>query len=296
MQLSKALTFSLGEIEGPVITRYRLGLIIHRLYLDKTHAGKRLSQLRKAHATGVEFNNQLSLLKETGILEPHPQVSDRAFLLLGRKADDAGEVACALDPFCYLSHLSAMSHYGLTNRIPGRLFLSSPPPRKWSEEADLRMRKDLGDDLETYLENGLPPLTRVRFDKLGRTEIHRFSSIHWGAYINVHGRSLRVSSIGRTFLDMLRNPELCGGMAHVIETYESHAAQYLRPIVEEIDRHGGAIDKVRAGYLMHEKMGMRHELIENWRSFVQRGGSRKLDPTGEYVPEWSDQWCISLNI
>lgn len=296
MDLLKALSLSIGAVEEPVITRYRLGLILHHLYVHKIYEGKKLTALKRERATSIEFNHQLASLEDAGILKPFPHLGDRAFLLLGRKAEDAGEVACSLDPFCYVSHLSAMSHYSLTNRIPARLFISTPPPKKWTEEAHSRMKKDLGDGLDTYLQNSLPPLTRIKFDKIGRTEVHRFSSIHWGAYTNIQGRLLRVSSLGRTFLDMLRNPELCGGMAHVIETFENYASIYVRLIVEEIDRHGGSIDKVRAGYLLNEKLGLQHELIEKWRAYVQRGGSRKLDPSAEYIPQWSDQWCISLNV
>lgn len=296
MDLLKALSLSMGDVQEPIITRYRFGIILYQLYVHKLYGGKKLTALKKDRATSIEFNHQLASLKDAGILEPFPHLGNRAFLLLGRKADDIAEVVCSLDPFCYVSHLSAMSHYGLTNRIPARLFISTPPPKTWTEEAHSRMQKDLGNELDTYLHNSLPPLTRIKFDKIGRTEIHRFSSIQWGAYTNIQGRVLRVSSIGRTFLDMLRNPELCGGMAHVIETFENYASTYVRLIVEEIDRHGAAIDKVRAGYLLNEKLGLKHELIEKWRSYVQRGGSRKLDPSAEYIPEWSDQWSISLNV
>lgn len=43
--------------------------------------------------------------------------------------DNAEEVVCSVDPFCYVSHLSAMEYHGLTNRMPTLLFISSPRPR-----------------------------------------------------------------------------------------------------------------------------------------------------------------------
>ena len=158
------------------------------------------------------------------------------------------------------------------------------------------MKKDLAEDFNAYFENNMPPLTRLRLSKIGRMEVNRFSSIHWGAYINVRGRTLRISSIGRTFLDMLRDPQLCGGMRHVMEVFEEHGATYLPLIVDEIDRNGVPIDKVRAGYILDEKLGIKNDRIEAWVAFAQRGGSRKLDASDEYVPVWSGKWCISLNL
>lgn len=296
MILSQALFLSLGEITEPVITRYRLGLVLHELYTKRSYQGESLDGLTGDHATLEEFNFRLHELEYLGILKSHPNFPSKAFRLLGRKGESAEEVACTIDPFCYLSHLSAMSHHGLTNRLPVKLFVSSPALPAWKVEAEARMKKDLGLDYDAYCENGMPRLTRSNLSKIGRMDVHRFNSNQWGAYINVRGRTLRVSSIGRTFLDMLRNPELCGGMRHVIEVHEQHAETYLLLIVDEVDRNGTPIDKVRAGYILDEKLQIRNEKVDGWVGFAQRGGSRKLDASGEYAPVWSDKWCLSLNL
>lgn len=296
MELSKALFLSLGDVEEPVITRYRLGLILHQLYSSKAYLGEKLDGLQKDHATHLEFDFRLHELEYSGILKAHPNFKSTTFRLLGRKGENPEEVVCSIDPFCYESHLSAMSYHGLTNRLPVKMFVSSPAPKDWNAQAEARMRKDLGESYESYCENGMPRLTRPKLTKIGRMEIHCFNSIHWGAYTNVRGRVLRISSIGRTFLDMLRNPELCGGMHHVLEVYQSHAATYLTLIVDEIDRNGAPIDKVRAGYLLSERLEIQSDTVESWVKFAQRGGSRKLDASGEYLPVWSPKWCLSLNL
>jgi predicted transcriptional regulator of viral defense system len=296
MDLNKALSLSLGEISEPVITRYRLGLIVHRLYSIKSYQGDPLASLKRDHAGTAEFHRALSSLEASGILKDHPNFRKRVYRLLGRKEESIEEVACTIDPFCYVSHLSAMSHHGLTNRLPVKLFLSSPGSQLWKEEAHKQMRKDLGDELEIYLSEALPLLSRVNMLRIGQTEIHRFSSIHWGAYKNIRGKAIRVSTIGRTFLDMLRKPELCGGMRHVIEVFDKHASTYLPAIVGEINQHGGPIDKVRAGYILDERMKLEHPTIDHWVDFASRGGSRKLDASEEYLPNWSEKWSISLNM
>ena len=296
MKLIKAISLSLGNLQEPVLTSYRLGIIIHQLYLSKVFNGEPLVRLSKGYASVSEFNTNLDKLLQSGVLKNHPNFPNKVFRILGRKEADAGEVACTVDPFCYVSHLSAMRFHGLTNRLPAKLFISGPDQPIWRQKALEQMKKDLGDDLPVYLDGKMPKLTFPKLHRIDRTEIQRYSTTHHGAYKNVSESSLRVSTIGRTFLDMLRSPLLCGGMAHVIEVWEEHASAYLKPIVSEIDRHGGPIEKVRAGYLLKEKLGLTDETIDGWKKFVSRGGSRKLDPSEPYVPKWSEYWCLSINI
>jgi len=295
MELKRAILLSIGEANMPVITAYRLGLIIHQLYLTKRYKDSALKRLGKDFATLKEFQSALNSLVRTGILEAHPDFHGKAFRVLGRKSDDVAEVACSVDPFCYLSHLSSMNHYGLTNRLPAKLFISSPDYQQWRTEAANQMHKDLGDMMQTYLDGNMPALARPVMQKIDRVEIHRFSSLHWGAFRNVRDKTLRVATIGRTFLDMLRSPKLCGGMNHVIEVWDNEAKGYLKLIINEIEQHGGPIDKVRAGYLLEERIGIKDDVVDSWMKFAKRGGSRKLDPSLEYASQWSDKWCLSLN-
>jgi hypothetical protein len=95
-------------------------------------------------------------------------------------------------------------------------------------------------------------LISLPFDKIHKTQITRYASIHRGAFKTVEGRKLRVSTIGRTFLDMLRRLDYCGGMRHVMELFGTSAGQYRPPIIDELERHGNAIVKARAGYLLEE--------------------------------------------
>jgi predicted transcriptional regulator of viral defense system len=112
----------------------------------------------------------------------------------------------------------------------------------------------------------------------------------------VQGKPRRVATIGRTFLDMLRAPDSCGGIYHVMDRYAAEAPRYLRLIVDEIDRHGTNIDKVRAGYVLAERLKLAHPAFDAWRAFAQRGGSRKLYAQAGYSPRFSETWCLSINI
>lgn len=296
MTFSKALSLSLGELTEPVVTRYRLGLQVHRLYRNKNFQGETLERLTKEFATMAEYYTSLGNLEDSGVLRQHPAFPRRVYRLLGRKAVEVEEVACSVDPFCYLSHFSAMNYHGLTDRLPVKLYLSSPASQQWKEEALSRMKKDLKEDFADYRAREMPLMERFKMEKIGRTEIKRFNSKHWGAYKNVRGKMMRVSTIGRTFLDMVRTPELCGGIRHVLESYQEHAGRYVKLIVDEVELHGAPIDKVRVGYILDEVMKIPDERIERWVSYAQRGGSRKLDASAEFMPEYSEKWSLSLNL
>lgn len=295
MKAIKAITLSLGEIDKPVITKYQLGLTIHELYKHKTYDGESVN-LKKERAESSDLTNYLKPLLEEGILAPHKNLAN-TYTLLGRSKAEPDDVVCAVDPFCYISHLSAMSYHGITDRIPTKLFISSPSNKEWQAFSRERMRRDLKDDYDAYCENEMPKLIRTKIKKIGKTEVHCLSSKHLGAYKNVRDRPIRVSSLGRTFLEMLKNPELCGGINHVIDVYREDSKKYLKLITDEIDNNGRPIDKVRAGYVLNEVLGINdNEVINGWMKYVQRGGSRKLDPSSEYISKWSETWCISLNV
>lgn len=284
--LAHPLTASLGALNPPIVTRYRLGVTFHRLSVRKDPVA---APEKKA------FDRTIEALLNAGILHENKDFPGGAvFNILGKTRSQPIEIACAVDPFAFASHLSAMEYHGLTDRIPRTLYLSSPPPRQWRRFALERMKKDLGADLAVYLRSGLPRLTRVRFTRIGRTPVHIHAAAHRGAFKAAD--AVRVSTIGRTFLDMLRRPRLCGGIRHVIDVYRNHAQRYLRLIVDEIDRHGAPIDKVRAGYILEEVCRLQDPVIDGWTRYAQRGGSRKLVYDADYSPVYSERWCLSINL
>jgi predicted transcriptional regulator of viral defense system len=146
------------------------------------------------------------------------------------------------------------------------------------------------------MEAGLPKLVRPDVMRLGQTAIQFHERSQLGAYRLVIGSSLRVATMGRVFLDMLREPALCGGWQHVIDIYRREARRYLKLIVDEVNQHGLPIDKVRVGYVLSEVCGLDSDAFNEWQKFAQRGGSRKLDAEGDYVPEFSQRWKLSLNV
>jgi predicted transcriptional regulator of viral defense system len=132
--------------------------------------------------------------------------------------------------------------------------------------------------------------------RLNQTPIHFCERSQLGAFRLVSGSNLRVATIGRVFLEMIREPALCGGLQHVVDVYGTEAKRYIRPIIDEIDRHGLPIDMVRAGYLLTEVCQLDAPEFHEWQKLAQRGGSRKLDPDAEYATVFSERWKLSINL
>ena len=85
-------------------------------------------------------------------------------------------------------------------------------------------------------------------------------------------------------------------MSHILDVWEEHAETYLNEIVAAVDGTTSQLVKSRAGYIIEERLGLHHSQIEPWKALGQHGGSRKLDPAGDFSPEFSDTWMISLNV
>ena len=71
---------------------------------------------------------------------------------------------------------------------------------------------------------------------------------------------------------------------------------WIGQIISAVEEENASIVKVRAGYILSERLGIADPRIEAWKAFAQRGGSRKLDPDAPYAPVFSGAWMLSLNV
>lgn len=284
--LTRLLQEWLGKWERPVITDYELGSL----------AADQASALQVEISAEI-YTEIVQRLASFGLISPSKDFkAGTVFHLFGHVKPLPMEIACAVDPFAYVSHLSAMEYHGITDRFSKILYLSTPPDKEWKEQAAARMDKDRKKRAEAHLSAGLPTLRYQKFERIDGMRVELMRRSHRGAFKIIKSPAIRVAMVGRTFLDMLREPEYCGGMQHVVDTYREYAAKYLSLIVDEVSRHGKSIEQARAGYLLEEVCGLKDSRIDDWASRVQRGGSRKLDPQEEYAPVFSERWMLSLNV
>lgn len=283
--LGEAVAGKLRKLNHPVISDIDIIKAMHAVYVD----GK-VRYLRGERPSYSAFERTRSILKAEKIIERDTDygrfwrvntVSDRA----------ADEIVCLLDETVYISHLSAMQSYGLTHRRPTELHLTRAAEGYWHE-----VKSRLLAESPEYAEFHLRLLRTHHPRSVRGRRLSILSTKYFGNYTQLRNSYARLSSIGLTFHDMLSSPDLCGGMAHVLDVFQDHALTYIEEIIAEIDRTDSQIVKVRAGYLLDERLGVKDRRIENWTKFAQRGGSRILDPHKPFKATYSEKWMISINV
>lgn len=272
----------------PVITPFELFHLIWAMY--KNASGKNL-YLRSKQPDASDYTRLRSNLKKTGHIGADRDYGARAFRVIAVSDQPAETIACLVDPTCYVSHLSAMQRWGLTDRHPQALILTRPD----RGSAHAQLAAHMASVLDEGEANPHPLKIISHPEHVRRRRLHLYETK--GAGLSVKNRSddVRISTIGQTFLDMLQKPELCGGMVHVIDVWEAHAATYLGDIVSTVDRATSDLVKSRAGYILEERMKVDHPVIQAWKALGQRGSSRKLDPGKPFASVFSETWMISLN-
>ena len=278
----------LEEIGKPVLTQFDFFQIIRKMYRDK---GGKL-YLRRPSPTKDDYDRIISGLKKTAVVATDRDYGGRVIRVLTVSDLPAEDIVCLVDPTCYVSHLSAMQRWGLTDRRPDALALTRPDRRTAAQRIQNHMRKALGEDETTPF-----PLRIVGHpERVRRRAVQVHESKAAGMFLKNRGSEFRLSTIGQTFLDMLQKPGLCGGMSHILDVWEEHAENYLDDIVSAVNSCESGVVKSRAGYILEERLGLHHRAIESWKKFCQRGSSRKLDPSEAYAPTFSETWMLSLNV
>ena len=279
----------LEEHGKPVLTQFDFFRLIWQMYRESSD--KRL-YLRSRTPSLDDYVRMKSNLRKAGVIGTDRDYKARVLRVLSISDLPAEDIICLVDPTCYISHLSAMQRWGLTDRSSKALILTRPDRKTAAVRLLAYRTKALGKDEANPFP--LPIVghpTRVR----GRT-VRTYESKAAGAFLKIRGSDVRLSTIGQTFLDMLQKPDLCGGMSHVLEVWEEHAETYLDDIVAAVDTATSGLVKSRAGYILEERQGLYCRGIEHWKAVGQLGGSRKLDPTKDFAPTFSETWMISLNV
>lgn len=293
MHLTDALEAALLESDVPVITDYEFYRLGARLYAAACWKGISLSRLPPDWNHKRMRNAQRRLRARQAIAPDADFRMGMWRVVQSSRAGSAEEIASIADPFCYVSHLSAMERYGLTDRSPQALHLSTPWRPIWNAMRDKRVSAD-GMNMSQV---DVPSLVRFGFkDHVRRRPIIVHETRHPAAPTTISGERTRITDVGRTFADMLDTPVLCGGMRHVLDIWENQALTWSNAIIAGVDSLDSKIAKVRAGYILTERLGLEDERIAKWEMFAQRGGSRKLDPDSPYVPIFSERWMLSINV
>jgi predicted transcriptional regulator of viral defense system len=294
LYLSQAIVQLLTERNVPLVTEYTLHQQVRPLLDAGTLGSEKILRL-PSHWEHAQLRTMIRTLEKRRVLAPDDDFKAGVWRVVqAASAPTAEEAVCLVDPFAYISHLSAMQRYGLTDRAPEALHVTTPARALWTRLRDARMDQDYGS--ETY-KASLPQLTRIGLKQsVRRRPVVLHESSHPAEPVPIAGSVSRIAAIGRVFVDMLDQPALCGGIQHVLDSFDRHAETWLDEIIAAVDATESPIVKVRAGYILDEMLGLSRPTVERWTSCAQRGGSRKLDPQAPYGNLFSEKWMIALNV
>ena len=289
-QVAETLARALASQRRPVLSNYDIFRELWVIYQSGT-----AKYLRGETPSREVFRRTRSLLRSEGIIRQDHDYSSH-WRLVDKPDAPAEDVICSVDPFCHIAHLSALQRYGLTNRRPEHLLLVEPTPVLRRQLVRELMERDYGEVLEDPNAD-IEPAKAVMHPETVRGRPVSIGTTKFAAdQLPVKGSLSRIATVGQTFLDTLDNPDLSGGMSHVLNIWFEHAATYLEEIIERLTRAEKGIWKVRAGYILEEHIGIRDPRISAWASFAQRGSSRVLDPGKPFASSFSEKWMLSLNV
>lgn len=221
------------------------------------------------------------------------------------------EIAMALVEPAAISHWSALSHHGLTEQTPRRVYVlttarSVPRVRRRAKTR----RAEVG-----YLETQ-PPVVSRQSSVASRQRTGAALRLAEGGYsvgdttyqfiqvkperffgienVWVHESRIKMTDPERTLLDGLMMPHYCGDFSEVLHAFEVRAPNLD---IDRIIRFALKLDAAtikRLGWIL-ERQGIKPEQLEPLRK-VPVKGYRTLDPSGPRQGHCDAGWMIQVNL
>lgn len=189
------------------------------------------------------------------------------------------EIAMALVEPAAISHWSAMSHHGLTEQAPRRVFVlttaRSVPRMRGAKSKDTEEGYPVGETIYQFVQ----------------VKPERFFGIDdvW-----VNDSRIKMTDPERTLLDGLMMPRYCGDFAEVLHAFEVRAHKLdLDRIIRYALRLDAATAK-RLGWILG-RQGVDSARLAPLRD-VPIKGYRVLDPSGPRQGPCDTGWMIQVNL
>jgi predicted transcriptional regulator of viral defense system len=316
MKIEDALKHWLLEKYDPVaISRQSLYQQFLRIWIDKSYDGELLTGTLFQGSPRSVFYSTYKKLEKSRVLIGHTKsTKGYSFFTKKKVASTPEQVASGIYPYGYLSHLSAMNAYKLGSVESSAVYFTCLNRSEWNfqcvkdlkksfkgfklvanEESDGEVCYSIYLDKNMLVEDrsiipGYPSEDAIEDKNIILINKHELSESEWWA-------GVKVQNIIDLFIDMLRYPQYCGGLQHVIAVYKNHIDPYFEKIVRKLDRDGSIIDRARFGFVAENHILKEHPLFEKWKveQKGKRGGSRKLVSTLEFDPKFDPVWNISIN-
>ena len=298
------MAWVLEEYPYSVISKERISEQIYIFYSEKEFRGEKIGLIRKSEASNSDYSNYISKLERAGILVSfgsdgrrylhHTDHLSNIYSISGKPEYGPNEAACTVYPHGYISKISAMSWYGITDKIPSVVRFTACSASEWKKRSIAELSQHSVIPPSKYSQF-IPKYPKNNSSFNGGFAVS--SERQYQEPVKVKGSPIKVSSIGRTFIDMLRSPDECGGIEHVLDVYEEYGKKYSTLIIKELEKVGRKIDIARVGFALHKISGVSDKKLDAWQKEAQleRGSSKVLVPGVPFSPIFDEDWSLSLN-
>ncbi|WP_457809507.1 type IV toxin-antitoxin system AbiEi family antitoxin domain-containing protein [Kushneria sp. EE4] len=287
----------IDDYQKGAISNKRLQEEIASLYKKEMYKGERILNIKTKTPGNEQFRRCISRLEISGVIDyPGMKLLDplsfRYLIVKPFSKASTEELLCSIYNYGYISHLSAMAWYGVTDRIPKLIYFTTCSQKMWKEKSLSEITERIG---SLSVAKNFMPVFPISGEHFGKEVIVISTSNYLVPRENERG--VRVRDIGNLFLDMLKNPNRCGGESHVISVFFEHAEIFQRQIIKAADKYGTAIDQARVGFFFEKVLEKDIPIIKKWKDSKsnQRGSSRLFIANGEFHSHYDSEWNLSIN-
>jgi len=170
----------LEELGLPIVPPFTFYQLIGKMYQERE--GKRL-YLRREEPNRDDYYRLRQNLSKTGLIRYDRDYGGRMMRVTKVSDLQAEDVICLADPICYVSHLSAMQRWNLTDRRSGHLIITRPDRKTARAKLhEIIANTRLFETPDIWkLKNATHP------EVVRRRQIHVFESKTFGSHLTARG-------------------------------------------------------------------------------------------------------------
>lgn len=292
--IASRVILELADQRRRIVSDWRIHLIARRF----SHADNApLPDETNAIAIRKELVRRGDIASVEGV--PDVYVVNVAYASLLEVSEE--QIVQEANPWAVFGFLTAMTHHGLTDLPAREVYAITIKHKKQTDIVSQNERAErlpLGTMPDDWAD-GID-LPCVRQPKRARGVAINWTQLThergFGVMVGYSfGVAIYVTDVERTLLDALRMPDKSGGIAKVLQAWQSADDISIDKIIAYTDNYNNQVLRQRVGFLL-QKLGRHHPRLDEWRNELQRGGSIKLVASSPYSETHSVDWNLSLNV
>lgn len=270
-----------------VVSDWRAALVIRRATQELHPTERRWQEAPNSAQEARPILDRLAKREHLKVLNKSAHLYQVASPFANVAPIDEFEVLLEANPYCAISHHSAMVFHQLTLDFPNDIHACVQKTRE-----GLLPLETLPSDWDVL---ELPPGRRIK-DAYGiPVQWHSVKSFAGVREARHAGFTIRVTNLERTLLDGLQEPDWCGGFQNVLVAWRTAKDQInLTTLIKVVDEMDINLLRQRAGFVL-ERLGLEHPRLKEWKTMAKRGGSSRLVAKEPFSSSFDQAWSLSIN-